>query len=189
MLFQTTFLDLLINSIPFLVSFTLVVLLFGCFLYLSVLIWKIKDKSEDFDKNFLFRSFVVAFLAALIVIFTEFLFVIILLFSPIFKEGFSIDLMTSILNTNIWAIPIEVINSPIYVIVMFSIFIFIIVVFNSLVMLEAYKVHFGWTTVMTWTAIGFYLLIDLLLFLIGIEDGMAGVFGLIGDTLYSLLRG
>ncbi|MGQ4875320.1 MAG: hypothetical protein ACP6IY_14745 [Promethearchaeia archaeon] len=188
MIVETTLGDLFINAIPFLVSFSLVVLLFGFLLYFAVYIWNIKDKSEDFDKNFLIRSLFISFVAALVVILMEFLFVFLLLFSPYFKSGFNFDLMASILSTSIIDIIFNIFSSPPFVLGMFIIFFAAIVIFNSLIMLGIYKVSYLWTTIVTWTAIGIYLGLDLLIHEFIIENGFAGVFKIIGDSIYNALK-
>ena len=178
----TTYSDLAFNSIPFLISFALIVLLFGGLLYFACLIWNVIDRSEDFEKNFLVRSFIVALLAAVFVVFIQFIFVLIFTFSPVFKETFNVNLMLSVLNTNILDMVLEVFQSPPGVLLMAIVMIALIVLFVSLVMLEAYKVSFLWTTIVTWTAIGIFLGLDMMLSVTGMPDGMSGIFRLIGSS-------
>jgi len=187
MILQSNSVDLLINSVPFLVSFLLIVILFGALLYFAVFIWRIKELSEDFDANFLIRSLGVALIAALFVIFIEFIFVLIFAFSPVFKSNFNVDLLVSVLTTNIWAMIGDIFASPPEILFMAIVMIALIVLFNSLIMLEAYKVNFGWTTVVTWTAIGIFLGIDSLLSFV-IEDGIAGALRLLGDSIYTIMQ-
>lgn len=183
---DTTFLDYVINSVSFLVTFSLIVLLFGTLLYFGVFIWRIKDKSEDYDKNFLLRSFLIAFLASFIVIFVEFVFVL-LLFSPIFRSSLNPNIISSVMTTSITEIVLEIFVSPIHLLIMLLIMIIVMVSLISLVMLDLYKVHFGWTTVVAWTAIGIYLGVDLIFISIGFSDGIAGLFELLGDSIYNAL--
>lgn len=175
---------LFLSGIPYFVIFLLVTLLFGTFFYISCLILRIEDKSET-ERYFWLRSYATAFFSALVVVFFEFIFLI-LMFSPLFGDFVPVDLINAVMTTALGDIVAGIIQSDVAVIVSFAIVIALTVITISLIMLEAYKVNFLWTTAITWLSIGMYFGIDLLLDALVIDRGLSGVFSLISNTLRTL---
>ncbi|MGV9173305.1 MAG: hypothetical protein ACOC44_11870 [Promethearchaeia archaeon] len=174
------------DSIPYVVSWLLVTLLFGTLLYVSSLIFNLRDKSYEYDSYFWLRSYLVSIITTFIVVFFEFVFFL-LSISPLFGERIPVELVNAVMTTSLQGIVANIAIGGIGIIVMFVIFIILIVAVVSVIMLEIYKVSYLWTTLTTWTTIGIYLGLDFLINTFLVDGGFAGLIGIVGDLIRGIL--
>ncbi|MHA1292540.1 MAG: hypothetical protein ACTSQJ_07730 [Promethearchaeota archaeon] len=170
-----------IESIQFVVAFTLLVFTFGTLLYLFAYIYRLKDRSELYEKNFWFRSILVTF-SSFIVVFLFGLIFLLLLFSGIIEEIPS-DLIIAIITINIVNVVTILLESEVvlFFIAIGAVILSVIVI--SLFMLEAYQVKLVWTTVTFWSAVGAFLLIDLSFGSFIFGRGIVAVYNILGELL------
>ena len=177
--------EILIGLLALLTQFIVVALVFGTLLYFFTIVYRIKEKTEASERLFWFRSFSIALIAVVIVIGIEQIFSI-LLFAPFFYRDIPVELLNAVSSTDIKGMITALTSSPLPVLALFGLMLVIIVAIMSYVMLGFYKVNFGWTTLLTWSAIGIFLLIDVTLSLTLYPEGLAGLLGSIGDSIRGL---
>ena len=186
---ELEWLILIIDAIPIISSLILITVAFGTILFFFTEIYDFKARSDASDTHYWLRSFGVAMSAALIFILFEFLFGL-LMFSPIFYSEIPVNLMNAVLSTNINAMIQQIISNPsISVNVLLGIMVFLIVIIMSYIMLGVYHVNFGWTTLLTWSAIGTYFFVDIVLVNNLYSGGVAGALGSIGNSIRDALMG
>jgi hypothetical protein len=177
--------QLITGLFALIVTFILIAIFFGTLLYFFSFVFRIKEKTEASERLFWLRSFGIALIAVLVVYGIEFIFSI-LLFSPIFYAEIPIDLMNAVLATDIKGIIAALVISPIQTILLFIVMIVLIVAILSYVIIGFYKVNYGWTTLITWSAIGVFILIDITISFSFNPDGLAGIIKIFGDSIRGL---
>jgi len=187
---ELEWLILLIDAIPTISSLLLITVAFGTILFFFTEIYDFKARSDASDTHYWLRSFGVAMSAALVFILFQFLFGLLLILSPLFYSDIPVNLMNAVLSTNINAMIQQIISNPnISVLVLLGSMIFIIVIIMSYIMLGVYHVNFGWTTLLTWSAIATYFFVDLVLVNTIYEGGVAGILSTVGNSIRDALRG
>ena len=185
---EIEWLVLLIEAIPTISSLILVTLAFGTILFFFTNIYDFKVKSDASDTHYWLRSFGVALSAAVIFRLFEFLFGL-LMFSPLFYSDIPVNLMNAVLSTNINAMIQQIISNPsIPVLILLGSMVFLIVIIMSYIMLGVYHVNFGWTTLLTWSAIATYFWVDVVLVNNVYSGGVAGLLNSIGTGIRDALR-
>ncbi len=185
MILQNTLLAAIINGIPDIVSFILIILFFTFTVYIAAWILKLKDKSSFIDeKNFFIRTFLLIIVVGVIFMFFELLFVI-MLFSPLFEQ-IPTDLMFAILDTRMLDILAEIIASDLAAQIMMVVVIVLITLVVSLAAMDAYHVPFLWSTLAIWTALMVYTGLELIIVFLINPDGVAGLLGSLGGFLRDL---
>ena len=185
---EIEWLVLLIEAIPTISSLILVTVAFGTTLFFFTNIYDFKAKSDASDTHYWLRSFGVALSAAVIFILFEFLFGL-LMFSPLFYSDIPVNLMNAVLSTNINAMIQQIISNPsIPVLILLGSMVFLIVIIMSYIMLGVYHVNFGWTTLLTWSAIATYFWVDVVLVNNVYSGGVAGLLNSIGTGIRDALR-
>ena len=184
---EIEWLVLLIEAIPIISSLILVTVAFGTILYFFTEIYDFKAKSDASDTHYWLRSFGVAMSAAMIFFLFEFLFAL-LLFSGVF-EDIPVTLMNAVLSTNINVMIQQILAvEQIPALILLGAMIFFIIIIMSYIMLGVYHVNFGWTTLLTWSAIATYFLVDIVIVNNVYSGGVAGLLNSVGIGIRDALR-
>jgi len=177
--------EILFGIIALITTFIMIAVVLGIFFYFFSYVYRFKERTEGSERLFWLRSFIIALIAVLVIYGVEFIFSL-LLFSPLFYQDIPVNLMNSVTSTDIRGIIAALATTPTQVIILFVIMIVLIVAILSYLMLGIYKVSYGWTTLLTWSAIGIFLLIDITVSFTINEDGLAGIISLIPDLIRGL---
>ncbi len=177
--------EILVGALALITSMIMIALFFGTFFYFFTIVYRFKERTEGSEKLFWLRSFIVAIIAVLVIYAVEFAFSL-LLFSPLFYMDIPVDLMNAVNSTDIRGIIAALQTTPIQVLLLFIVMIVLIVAILSYVMLGIYKVSYAWTTLLTWSAIGIFLIIDIIVSFTFYKDGLAGIMGIFGDMIRGL---
>jgi len=182
---EPTATELLFGALALITNFIIIALFFGTCLYLFTIVYRFKERTEGSERIFWLRSFFIGILFVLILYAIQFAFSL-LLFSPLFYLDIPVDLMNAVNSTDIRGIIATLANTPSQVLILFIIMIGLIVAIMSYIMLGMYKVNYGWTTLLTCSAIGVYLMIDIIVSYTFNADGLAGIMSLVGDAVRNL---
>ena len=166
-------------------NFILIAIFFGTCFYFFTIVYRFKERTEGSEKHFWLRSFAIGLIAVLIIYAIQFAFSL-LLFSPAFYENIPVDLMNAVLATDIRGIVAALTTTPVMVLGLFVIMIVMIIAIMSYVMLGIYKVKYAWTTLLTWSGIGIYLILDIIISFTFNQQGFAGIMVNIGDAIRGL---
>ena len=154
--------EILVGILALIVTIIMIGLFLGTFLYFFTIVYRFKEKTEGSEKFFWLRSFILAIITVLIIYGVSIVFNL-LLFSPFFYLDIPEKLMNAVQSVDIRGIIASLSSTPTTVLILFIIMIVMIVAILSYLMVGIYKVSYGWTTLLTWSAIGIFLIIDILI--------------------------
>lgn len=179
---------ILADGFPWLLTFLVVTFLFGTLFFIFTKIYNLEEKSDYTGSHYYLRAYLVAILSALVIIFVEFIFVLLLL-SPVFLQHATVSLIENVLTTALNDIIIDLMAAAPEVILMTILLIGIATIIISYIMLEFFQINFGWTTLITWSAAGLYFAIDSMIDGFAYDGGIAGLLNLAGRSISDWILG